>query len=273
VAASALVEYAVTIQWEEYAASTYQLTTLTKHLTLQVTPRDTAGEGVLDLHTSGLHLHKQENQRPLDLEPVEAWAQRLAALYAWVQVRTAATGEWVEVRNHAHIAQAWAALRPELLAGSPPEEPLLARLLASVDRQLSDPPAVRHSLRYDYLYQVLAGGWPTPPPGDGWSAGQPRCFPAFLPRTDLHFTEQVRAQPAAPGQRALAVRGTLDATRTDLGALALPAGPAGQLPHAHYEAHVRLDAATGWPTHVKLTVYVRVEHVYSKHYTLTLARV
>jgi len=230
---------------------------------------------VLDLRSSGLELRKQENGRAQDLEPVEAWAQRLAALYAWVQVQLSATGDWVAVGNHAHIAQTWAALRPELVAGSPPEDPMLARLLASVDRQLADAPAVQHSLRYDYLYQVLAGGWPTPPPGAAWSGGQPRCFAAFLPGTDLHFTEQVRAQPAAPGYRALAVRGTLDPTRTDLAALAqaLPAGPAGQPPHAHYEAQVCLDAATGWPAHVALTVYVRVEHVYSKHYTLTLTQV
>ena len=270
---SAPVAYTATLRWKEYRAPTHHATTITRHLTLHAAPGATAGEGVLELRTSGLQMRKQENRRAVDPEPVEAWAQRLAALYAWVQVRTAATGEWLEVRNHAHIAQAWAALRPELLAGSPPAEPLLARLLAAVDRQVADPQAVLHSLRYDYLYQVLAGGWPAPPPGDAWSAGQPRRFAAFLPGTDLHFSEQVRAQPAAPGCRELAVRGTLDPTRTDLAAQPLPAGPAGHPPHAHYEARVSLDAATAWPAHVALTVYVRVEHVYNKQYTLTLARV
>jgi len=130
-------------------------------------------------------------------EPLEAWAQRLAALYACLRVRVAASGEWLEVLNQAAIAQTWAKLQTKLSAESVPDEPLLASLFDAVGRQLTDPKALLRSLRYDYLYQVLAGGWPRPlplpatvaPQSEGWSAGHPRCFAAFLPGTDLWFHE------------------------------------------------------------------------------------
>jgi hypothetical protein len=165
--------------------------------------------------------------------------------------------------------QAWTELRAELLAESPTGEPLLASLLTAVDQQVTDPQAVLRSLRYDYLYQALAGGWPTPPLLGAWSAERPRGFAAFLPGADLWFTEQVRTELAT---QALAVRGTLDPARTTLAAWPLSADATDPPPHAGYEADVRLDAATGLPTYLDLTVFVRQAAAYNKQYTLTLAR-
>lgn len=275
---AAPISFTATVRWEEYRAPTYRTTTITRHLSLHLAPGAEAGERVLDLRASGHQVRQEENQQPVAPEPVEAWAQRLAALYAWVRVRVGANGEWGEVLNHAAIAQAWTTLRAELLAESPAGEPLLARLLATVDRQVADPQAVRRSLRYDYLYQALAGGWPAPPPlpsseAEAWSAGQPRGFAAFLPGTDLWFAEQARAASAETGTPALAVRGTLDPARTDLSAGLPPAEAADPLPHAGYEARIGREAATGLPTQLELTVYVRRGTSYNKQYTLTLARV
>lgn len=284
---AATAAYTATVCWEHYEAPTYRTTTITRHLrlNLHMAPGSEAGERVLDLYASGHQVRQQENRQPVAPEPVEAWAQRLAALYAGLRLRVAASGAWVEVLNQAAIARTWAGLRAELGAESAPDEPLLAGLLAAVDRQVADPGAVLRSLRYDYLYQMLAGGWPSPPPpavaggagseAAGWSAGRPRCFRAFLPGTDLWFSEQARAEQAEPGSRALAVRGTLDPARTDLTAALPPApDPADRPPppRAGYHARIRLDTATNLPTHVALRVYVRQGDFYNKEYTLTLDR-
>ena len=286
-ASTAATTYTATVCWEHYQAPNYRMTTITRHLRLglHVAPGSEAGERVLEFSASDHQVRQQENRRSVAPEPVEAWAQRLAALYAGLRLRVAAGGAWTEVLNPAAIARTWAGLRAELLAGSTPDDPLLASLLAAVDRQVADAGAVLRSLRYDYLYQVLAGGWPSPPPaavagGAGseaaeWSAGRPRCFAAFLPGTDLWFSEQARAEPAEPGSRALAVRGTLDPARTDLTAALPPApNPADRPPppRAGYHARIRLDTATNLPTHVALSVYVRQGDFYNKEYTLTLDR-
>ena len=286
-ASTAPTAYTATVCWEHYQAPNYRTTTITRHLRLglHVAPGSEVGERVLEFSASDHQVRQQENRRSVALEPVEAWAQRLTALYAGLRLRVAASGAWTEVLDPTAIAQTWAGLRAELLADSAPDDPLLASLLAAVDRQVVDAGGMLRSLRYDYLYQVLAGGWPSPSPAAGvsgasleaagWSAGRPRCFAAFLPGTDLWFSEQVRAEPAESGSRALAVRGTLDPTRTDLTAALPPApDPVDRLPppRAGYHARIRLDTATNLPTHVALSVYVRQGDFYNKEYTLTLDR-
>ena len=277
--------YTATVCWEHYQAPNYRTTTITRCLGLHVAPGNELDELVLEFFASDHQVRQQENRRSVAIEPVEAWAQRLAALYARLRLRVAASGAWMEVLNPTAIAQTWAGLRAELLADSAPNDPLLASLLAAVDRQMANAGGMLRSLRYDYLYQVLAGGWPSPSPSAsvggasseaaGWSAGRPRCFAAFLPGTDLWFSEQVRAEPAEPGCRVLAVRGTLDPARTNLTVEFPSASDTADQPPpcAGYHARILLDTAANLPTHVALTVYVRQGDFYNKQYTLTLDHV
>jgi len=142
-----------------------------------------------------------------------------------------------------------------------------------VDQQVAAPGGMLRSLRYDYLYQALAGGWPVPPLlAEAWSVGRPRCFAAFLPGLDLWFTEQTQGAVAEVGQQKLVVRGTFDAGRTDLTALPSGEEPAAALPRADYAATVTLDAATSLPIRVEVCVSVRRGDFYNREYTLNLER-
>ena len=137
------------------------------------------------------------------------------------------------------------------------------------------------SLQHDYLYAALVPAWFAQPLGGAAPPARTRAFSQFFDKRPLVFAEQVDVRPAASGEPVTVVcRGTLDAARTDVAAIgALMARAVGrpadapQTPHFHYAATHVLDAATGLPERVDLTVYGRLAEHYNKQYTLTLTRV
>ena len=136
------------------------------------------------------------------------------------------------------------------------------------------------SLQHGYLYAALVPAWFAQPLGGAAAPARPRAFSQFFDKLPLVFAEQVAVRPAASGEPVtVACRGTVDAAQTDVAAIGrlmataanLPAD-APEVPHFHYEATHVLDAATGLPERVELTVYGRLAEHYNKQYTLTLTR-
>jgi hypothetical protein len=117
---------------------------------------------------------------------------------------------------------------------------------------------------------------------------QPRHFARFFAEADLWLAERLTvAAPPAPGRVALCCAGGLDEARTDRAQLArsidaawAAADSATARPatdpaavQAVYDATYDVDAATGWPRTVELSVRCRAGREYYKEYFLRLTQV
>lgn len=267
--------YASTTTWEEFAAGTIcQTSTLRQELTLSGQPPPAGG--TLTVQASPPLREPPGNPEPP--EPLELLAQRLAVLYDQLELAVAPSGQLLAVLNHAQIAQRWQTLRAELAAGQLPADAMTPYLLDFCDRQLADPARLLRSLAFDYRYAALVGdfydqplGGPTPAPRP------PQVFAQFFAGGGLWFSQALTTEPATGGV-VLHVRGTLDAARTDVAAITrqlaarLPAGAELPALRGHYTATHELEAATGLPRRVELTVAARLGEYYNKQYHLLLER-
>lgn len=273
------LRYKALLKWEAYTNGDYQLTTITKKVTLQVQPIETGY--VFDFRTDLPVLTKSE-----DLEALEELALRLSALYEHVMLAATPAGEVVALLNHEAVQHTWAQLSQDLRASAPSNDPMTHTLLGFMDQQLQSPAAFLNSLRHDYLYQTLVPPYYGQPLGKPDGLGRSRQFTNFFDKIDLWFTEQASWEPGStPAQLILRLHGTLDAQQTNvevvrnLIAKALSLVPPSvdapvevPLPHFHYAATYLLEISTGLPLSVELGVYTRAGLVYNKEYTLTLAR-
>ncbi|HEX8330360.1 MAG TPA: hypothetical protein VF629_22710 [Hymenobacter sp.] len=274
----AVAHYTATSRWEAYAAGDFQATTVAKTLRLQV---HSLAEGMSVTLESG----PPSLRTSTDTEPLAELAQRLAALYARLELLLTPAGEVAALLNYDALRQAGEQLLTELRATTAPDDRVTATLLDFTERQLASPAALLHSLQFDYLYQTLLPGLCHQPFG---SPRPPRRFAGFFDKTPLWFAEQVTAEPVVGTESVgLRVHGPLDLQRTDsvtvqnhlANALQLAAAswpgqsPPLPTPHFCYEAAYTMELATGLPEHAELTVYARAGQLLNKEYHLTLARI
>ncbi|MBF9219795.1 hypothetical protein [Hymenobacter ruricola] len=274
----AVAHYTATSRWEAYAAGDFQATTITKALRLQV---HSLAEGLSVILETG----PPSLRTSTDPEPLAELAQRLAALYARLELLLTPAGEVAALLNYDALRQAGEQVLAGLRATTAPDDRVTTTLLDFTERQLASPAALLHSLQFDYLYQTLFPGLCRQPLG---SPRPPRRFAGFFDKTPLWFAEQVTMEPAV-GTEPVGVRvhGPLDPQRTDLAAVQnhlanalqlAAAGQAGQVgplptPHFCYEATYGMEVGTGLPEHAELTVYARAGQLLNKEYHLTLARI
>ncbi len=270
------LRYALTSFWEERWPGRVQRTTIEKSLTLHYAP-DATGGGRLTYRADPPKLCKP------DLTALETILLLLAPLYQHLELTVAPTGQLLALHNHEAIRRTWAAIRPELLrrAGGGEDE-FTQLLLASVEAQLQVPAQLLASLAFDYAFafllpdcygQLLEGDYYYP---------RARELPKFFADSALCLHERLALQPAAVGRVALQSRGTLDAARTNLAAVARQVDAARQAVdatapttdpatlRADYEATYQLDAATGWPLLLDASVRCYAAATYSKEYFLRL---
>jgi len=270
--------YAATVTWETFANGAYEVATIQKEVHLFVQPN---GQGyALDFRTSGPALTKPE-----DLEPLENMALRLSALYEWVSVQAAPTGEVGALLNHEALLQTWTRLSQEVQAATPEEDQVTSTMLQFLTAQVQSPASFLRSLQHDYLYQTLLPAVYEQPLSSTGKSPRTRQFSNFFDKTSLWFLEQLVLLPTSTTEHLLLrLSGNLDAQKTDLTAVhehiaqdlhlatgteaaALPA------PHFHYEATYRFELTTGLPASIELILYARAGQLYSKAYTLTISRV
>ena len=267
--------YTICSAWAETVAGASRRTRLTRSLSLGVAAGLPAAPLRLTLRTLA----------PPRLQPTpvafDALAPRLAALYAELVLVAAPTGQLLGLANQAASRQTWATLRQELLRDYAAPSEVMAELLAGIDEQLADPAGLGPSLAYDYAYAALLGDFYQQPFDTNHQYQRARVFPEFLGGLALHFTETLRLDPAAdpaPTQVGLRLRGTLDRAVTDVAAIAsiiqARLGLAQALDpadlSARYQATHRLDADTGRPVVVELSVRCAYRDQYEKEYHLTI---
>lgn len=270
----AAAHYLATSTWENYAAGDYQATTTTKILALRVQP---VAQGLVLTLEAGPPTLRTLTDPP----PLAELAQRLAALYARLELLLTPAGEITELLNYTALRQAGEQLLTELQDAAAPSDQLTATLLTFVGRQVASPVALLHSLQFDYLYQALLLTLVGP------QLDATRQFAGFFDKTALWFTELTVAEPSTEaGLLPLRLHGSLDPQRTNLTAVkahqakalklatALPSQPLAVLPAPHfcYEAAYSLELATGLPWQIELTVYARAGQLLNKEYHFTLAR-
>jgi hypothetical protein len=272
----AQASYLATSTWETYAAGDYQATTTTRTLRVHLQP---GAQG----HVLTIAAGRPVVRAATDPPPLVELAQRLAALYAHLELLVTPAGEVAALLNYEALRQAGERLLSKLQAAAEPGDQLTATLLAFAGRQLAAPAALLHSLQFDYLYQTLGLGVAQALPGQTPVARQ---FAGFFDKTPLWFAEQARLEPVTEaGHFALRLQGALDAQRTDLAAVQAHQAKALQLvapskvpatlppPHFCYEATYSLGPAPGLPQYADLTVYARAGQLLNKEYHLTIERV
>jgi len=271
------LRYALTSFWEErHAGQRVQRTTIEKALTLYFKPAS-AGLGHLTYLAAPPALRKPD---PSAFEKV---VLLLASLYQHLELSVSPAGHLVALHNYPAILATWEAVQQELIRRSGGDDDVTQQLLASVGALLQSPANLLASLSYDYSFGWLLPDFYAQRFESGWRYEQPRCFARFFAGADLWFTErlEVGLAPAA-GQVALHLRGQLDASRTDLlavaeqidaeraaaGAEAPATSPA--MVSADYEATYLLDQATGWPVALDASVRCQAGTDYRKEYFFRL---
>ena len=268
--------YALTSFWETRHAGRVQRTTIEKNLTLSY-----------ELLFNGMgrltYLAAPPMLRKPDPSALEKALVLLASLYQRLELLVSADGQLLSLQNHAAILETWQAVQQEMVRRSGGEDEVTQVLLTSLSQQLQDPASLLESLRYDYAFALLLPDFYQQRFESGYRYEQLRVFPRFFADADLWVSEQLEVgAPAAPGQATLHLRGTLDASRTDLAAVAQqvdaeraaagaaspPTDPAAL--HAGYEATYQLDQATGWPLALDASVWCQAGSAYRKEYFLRL---
>ena len=270
------VRYALTSFWEARHAGQVQRTTIEKALTLHF-EWASAGHGHLTYQAAPPHLRKP------DPSAFEKALLLLATLYQHLELDVSPAGQLLALRNYAAILAAWQAVQQELVQRSGGEDDVTQQLLASVGGLLQTPANFLVSLGYDYTFGWLLPDFYGQRFESGWRYEQPRCFARFFAAADMWFAEQLELGPApAAGQVALHLRGQLDASRTDLAAVAeqvdaervaagivAPATSPTAIAGA-YEATYLLDQATGWPVALDASVWCQAGPDYRKEYFFRL---
>lgn len=262
--------FQVYARWEEFAQDKLQETLITKQV--QVRLRRTGAGQAAWLHTTEPQLRRTDA-----IQPVEQLALRVAALYEHVVLGVASNGGLTHLLNYPQLCQTWDALKATLLAEAAAEDQLTRKLVELVEKEVAHEEKMLHSLRHDYLYQVLGQVLSTAGTGPRNAGAASREFSNFFPHLNLWFREETEAFPAEGQQRRFALRGVLDEAQTDVGAihrlmrkaLALPdatpaAVPTAPVPHFGYEADYVLNQATGTLAGLTLTVYARLGLLYNK---------
>lgn len=271
------LHYELVSYWEERCRRTVQRTTLTKHITLDWEQPD-PGAAVLTYRTAPPALQKPE------LSALEKALVLLATLYQRLEWDATPTGQLLALRNHAEVLQTWEQVKEELVRRSGGTDEVTQILLTSVETQLQRPERLLASLRHDYAFAFLLPDLYQQRFESGMAYEQEREFPHFFTDTSCWFQERLAVgAPPAAGQATLHLSGTLDATRTDLTAVAYQLNAAlaavGEAPlgaesgaalQGRYEATFHLDAATGWPVWLEVSVQCRAGGDYSKEYFLRL---
>lgn len=275
--------YDAAATWEEYANGVHNTATVAKQISLDV--RQVGGHYEIDFQTQAPAIAKKD-----DLQPLEQVALRLAALYEWVVVKTSATGQFLDVLNHAQMLRTWEVLQADLRAATTDDDAVTQVVVEQIGKQLEDKANVLRSLQHDYLYETLVKNMYNQAFALGRVYSQARKFSQFFAGTDLWFAEQLEVEkPRDDAELVLVFRGKIDAEQTDVASIGraiaavLDANPppAGQVPvaaapetvpapHFGYEARYEVEKATGLPAAVELTVYARLLDVYNKQYTLIL---
>lgn len=269
-----MVHYEAVACWEAYATGDYHTSTITKQVVLTGRPLATGGCEI-DFRTSPPVFTK-----PKDPESLETMVLRLAALYEWVVVQTASTGQFTALLNHSSVLRTWDAVAQSLRDLTSADDQLTPTLIQFISQQLRDPANFMRSLRHDYLYNTLVPDFYAQPLGGPTSPVRTREFSQFFDKLPLVFFEQIEVLPAEGDEMVtLVLRGNLDSQKTDVPTIhklmAAAVGAANDLsvaPHFYYEACHVLDSRTGLPQRVELTVYGRLAAVYNKQYTLTISR-
>jgi len=223
-------------------------------------------------------------QKP-DPTALEKTLLLLATLYQHLELDVSPAGSLLALHNQAQVRQTWPQVQAELVHRSGGEDSVTQRLLAGVDQQLQHPAQLLASLRFDYALGFLWPNFYQQRFEREYRYGQTRCFPLFFPDTDCWFSERLEVgEPPTAGQVKLLLRGALDATRTDLPAVArqvdatlAAAGNGANRPpttpaavQGTFEAVYQLDATTGWPVCLDASVCCRANEEYSKEYFLRL---
>lgn len=270
--------YQVVTRWEEFAREEYRQTLITKQVQVRLRPSEVG-------RAAWLHTTEPLLSRKDAIQPVEQLALRVAALYEHVVVGLAPDGRLTHLLNYSQLCQTWGALKAKLLDEADAEDQLTRKLVELVEKEVAHEDKMLNSLRHDYMYQVLGQVLSTGRAAARNAGATSREFSNFFPHVSLWFTENKEAVSAEDQQLRFALRGGLDATRTNvatihqlmLTALALPDAPptaatTAPVPHFGYEAEYVVNQATGTLVDLTLTVYARLAQLYNKQYTLTVHR-
>ena len=141
--------YEAVIGWETYVNGEYHTSTITKQVALRLQALPEGGFD-LDLRTSPPVLAKPEDRQSL-----ESVALQLAALYEWLVIQVAPSGQFLAVSNHDAVCRTWEALARTLQEAAAAGDRITPTLLQFIGQQLQDPSKFLFSLRHDYLYQTL----------------------------------------------------------------------------------------------------------------------
>jgi len=268
------LRYAQASFWEERCLGVVNRTTIDKTITLHWHLQPNA-QAVLTYEAASPVLQKP------NLTALEKALLLLATLYQRLEADTTAAGQLLILRNHAEILHTWTAVQEELIRRSGGEDEVTQILLKAVSAQLQQPEAILASLCHDYSFAFLLPDLYHQRFESSFSYEQAREFPLFFTNTSLCFWEHlVVMAPVAAGRARLRVSGSLDATRTNMAAVAQQvdaAFAAANLPahttspatlHGTYEAVFDLDLVTGWPITVEASVVCRAGDSYSKEYYL-----
>lgn len=271
------ITYAVTTYWEERFGDRTRRDVLTQVLTVHAQAEGPAW--VVRCEAT-----PPRSSRP-DLSALEQVLHRLAGLYHHLELGLTADGQPVALRNHAEVLASWQGLKQELTERSGGTDAVTQLLLTDLEALLQQPDPLLASLRYYYLYGALFANCYGQLYESGVRYEQPRHFARFFADTDLWLAERLTvAAPPATGRVALRCDGGLDEARTDRARLArsidaawaaadsAPARPATDpaTVQAVYDATYDVDAATGWPHSIELSVRCRAGQAYCKEYFLRL---
>jgi hypothetical protein len=270
------VTYAVTSYWEERFGDRTRRDGLTQTLTVHAQAEASAWVVTCEATPSP--------PRP-DLSALEQVLHRLAGLYQHLVLGLTPNGRPVALLNHAEILATWQGLKQELTERSGGTDAVTQLLLTDLEALLHQPGPLLASLRYNYLYGALFANCYGQPYESGMRYEQPRHFARFFAEADLWLAERLTvAAPPAPGRVAFCCDGGLDEARTDRAQLArsidaawAAADSATARPatdpatvQAVYDATYDVDAATGWPRTIELSVRCRAGLAYCKEYLLRL---
>lgn len=268
------LRYALVSFWEERCLEVVKRTTIDKIITLH-----------WELMPDAPAIFTYKSAPPIlqkpNLTALEKALLLLATLYQRLEADATPAGQLLMLRNHAEILGTWTAVQEELIRRSGGEDEVTQGLLMSVSAQLQHPEAMLASLRHDYAFAFLLPDLYRQRFESDFCYEQAQEFPLFFTDTSLWFQEQLAvAAPVAQGRAMLRASGYLNTNRTDLGAVAQQvaiAFAAANMPvrstdpatlQGTYHATFDLDAATGWPIAVEVSVVCRAGSAYSKEYFL-----
>jgi hypothetical protein len=270
------LRYALTTYWEARHNGRVQRSTLEKTLTLHYVPVSPELARLTYMEAPPV-LHKP------DLSAFEKAILLLASLYQHLELDVSPTGQLLALRNHDAVLETWRNVEQELVRRSGGDDEVTQALRAAVGTLLQDPANLLASLRADYAFGWLLPDFYGQRFESGWRYTQPRCFGRFFAEANLWFTERlVLGSTQAAGEVTMQLSGPLDASRTDLAAVAqqidterdaagiVAAATDPAMVSGAYEASYRLEHATGWPVALDVSVRCQAGAEYGKEYFFRL---